>query len=96
MTGNPAPPQASGPQRDELTVRHRGYLPHWEMPDGVYFVTFRLADSLPQEAFRRMLEERQRAIDALYQYSGNKPTPVELARVADAFSERVDSYLDMG
>jgi REP element-mobilizing transposase RayT len=28
-------------------IRDRRYLPHWEVPKGVYFVTFRLADSLP-------------------------------------------------
>jgi REP element-mobilizing transposase RayT len=30
-----------------MSVRTRGYLPHLEIPEGTYFVTFRLADSLP-------------------------------------------------
>lgn len=29
-------------------IRSRGHLPHWEQDQGVYFVTFRLADSLPK------------------------------------------------
>jgi REP element-mobilizing transposase RayT len=29
-------------------LRNRGYLPHLESERGIYFVTFRLADSLPQ------------------------------------------------
>jgi REP element-mobilizing transposase RayT len=29
-------------------IRDRRYLPHWEVPKGVYFVTFRLAGSLPE------------------------------------------------
>jgi REP element-mobilizing transposase RayT len=29
-------------------IRSRGRLPHWEEDQGVYFVTFRLADSLPR------------------------------------------------
>jgi REP element-mobilizing transposase RayT len=29
--------------------RNRGYLPHLEQPNSVYFVTFRLAGSLPKE-----------------------------------------------
>jgi putative transposase len=29
-------------------MRNRGYLPHLESKRGIYFVTFRLADSLPQ------------------------------------------------
>jgi len=28
-------------------IRNRGHLPHWETPEGIYFVTFRLAGSLP-------------------------------------------------
>ena len=30
-------------------IRNRGHLPHWEAEGGVYFVTFRLAGSLPSE-----------------------------------------------
>jgi hypothetical protein len=30
-----------------MNTRTRGYLPHLEIPEGTYFVTFRLADSLP-------------------------------------------------
>ena len=29
-------------------IRNRGHLPHWEEDHGLYFVTFRLADSLPK------------------------------------------------
>ena len=32
----------------------RGYLPHFDSRDVVQFVTFRLADSLPQEALERI------------------------------------------
>jgi putative transposase len=31
-------------------IQTRGYLPHWESEGGIYFVTFRLTDSLPQSA----------------------------------------------
>lgn len=31
-----------------VSIRSRGYLPHWESARAVYFVTFRLADSLPR------------------------------------------------
>jgi REP element-mobilizing transposase RayT len=40
------------------TIRSRGYLPHWECDHAVYFVTFRLADSLPQELLARLRQER--------------------------------------
>jgi len=35
-------------------IRTRGYLPHWESEGGIYFVTFRLADSLPQSVLRAL------------------------------------------
>jgi hypothetical protein len=34
-------------------------LPHWDQPDATYFVTFRLADSLPVEAQARLAELRR-------------------------------------
>ena len=41
------------------TIRSRGYLPHWEAEYAVYFVTFRLADSLPQELIAQIRKERE-------------------------------------
>ena len=32
----------------------RGYLPHYESQDIVQFVTYRLADSIPQETLERI------------------------------------------
>ena len=31
----------------------RGYLPHFDSPETIQFVTFRLADSLPQQVIDR-------------------------------------------
>ena len=30
-----------------IRIRQGAYLPHWTREGGIYFVTFRLADSLP-------------------------------------------------
>ena len=38
-------------------TRTRGYLPHLETQEGIYFVTFRLADSLPKELVLQLLKE---------------------------------------
>ena len=35
------------------TVRSRGKLPHWDEHYAIYFVTFRLADSLPQSVLQK-------------------------------------------
>jgi carbamoylphosphate synthase large subunit/REP element-mobilizing transposase RayT len=37
--------------------KHRRNLPHWEQPDATYFVTFRLADAVPQSILRRWKDE---------------------------------------
>jgi len=35
----------------------RGYLPHCDVPGLLQFITFRLADSLPHEVLRRLMQE---------------------------------------
>jgi hypothetical protein len=32
----------------------RGYLPHFDSPEAIQFVTFRLADSLPRQTIERI------------------------------------------
>src|SRR5947207_15784864 len=39
-------------------IHHRGYLPHVKREGASYFVTFRLADSLPKEVLLRFLGEK--------------------------------------
>ena len=49
-------------------IYNRGYLPHLKAEGGIYFVTFRLADSLPQSALEELKEipkeARYKAIEA--------------------------------
>jgi REP element-mobilizing transposase RayT len=33
---------------NDVVVRKRGRLPHWHVPNGLYFITYRLAGSLPR------------------------------------------------
>jgi hypothetical protein len=40
------------------STRSRGYLPHLETQEAIYFVTFRLADSLPRELILQLRKER--------------------------------------
>jgi carbamoylphosphate synthase large subunit/REP element-mobilizing transposase RayT len=39
------------------TEKHRRNLPHWEQPNATYFLTFRLADAVPQNILRQWKEE---------------------------------------
>ncbi|MDO9424123.1 MAG: transposase [Methylobacter sp.] len=51
--GVPAPAQARAPKG----WYSRGYLPHLDVPDIVQFITFRLADSLPQTVLKQLEQE---------------------------------------
>jgi len=37
-------------------IRKRRSLPHWEADNGIYFVTYRLSDSLPASAVKRITQ----------------------------------------
>jgi hypothetical protein len=61
LTGQPpvhsaAMQGAVQPRFGEVRIRQRGRLPHWEKDSGLYFVTFRLADSIPREVLKKMIE----------------------------------------
>ncbi len=51
--------------RSERKVHVSGTLPHWNVDDGVYFVTWRLADSLPADDRVRIARAYRREMDAL-------------------------------
>ncbi|HUP59069.1 MAG TPA: transposase [Thermoanaerobaculia bacterium] len=70
-----------------VTVRNRGRLPHFEQPDAVYFITFRLADSLPRHVAASLREERL----ALLRHARTAADRIEIQR---AFFLRVDEELD--
>jgi REP element-mobilizing transposase RayT len=44
------------PDLSDVRIRTRGYVPHWERPGATYFVTYRLADSLPRHVLAQLLE----------------------------------------
>jgi REP element-mobilizing transposase RayT len=69
-----------------------GDLPHWRQDGVTYFVTFRLADSLPQEKLSLWQEERRRWLAA-------HPPPHDLATRLDyynRFPQRLQDWLDSG
>lgn len=85
---------------DELTffnpwgeiARHRNRLPHWQQPGAVYFVTWRLADSLPKAVLDGFFEKRE-------VWLRNHPKPwdsedeISFERL---FSGAIDDWLDAG
>ncbi|MCG2794589.1 MAG: hypothetical protein L6427_01740 [Actinomycetia bacterium] len=48
-------------QSTHFTIRSRGRLPHWELENGTYFVTVRVAGTLPGRVVARLKEEKEQA-----------------------------------
>jgi type I restriction enzyme R subunit len=75
----------------EVKIRSR-YLPHWRREGAVYWVTFRLADSLPQEKVTQLKAEREE-----WSAQHSEPwTEDERREYATRFTQRVQAWLDAG
>ena len=73
-------------------VRHKTNLPHWQQPGSTFFVTFRLADSLPASLLAPWREAR----DAWFLLHP-KPWDAEREREYHArFTDRIEQWLDAG
>jgi len=77
-----------------IAKRLGAYLPHWRQDGATYFVTFRLADSLPQAALKAIRAERDQ-LRREYQAKGAL-TPAQEARLKQLYSDRIEQYLDAG
>ena len=82
------------PRFGEVKIRNRGRLPHWEKEAGLYFITFHLADSLPQGALDKIVE-RHRMLEVA-ERSGMKLLPSQEVLVAEYSPKRIDGYFDRG
>ncbi|HEX2100344.1 MAG TPA: isochorismate synthase, partial [Candidatus Synoicihabitans sp.] len=78
-----------------LHVRRGAHLPHWTREHGIYAVTFRLADSLPQTVLAAWEAEREE-IARRAEQQGRHLSPAEQERLRELHSERVEAYLDSG
>ena len=80
---------------DDVAIRSRGHLPHWEIEGGTYSVTFRLVDSLPQPILDSIEFERQDIVKTAKQ-QGRELTAVEERKLAGLYSKHVEAALDAG
>ena len=83
------------PRFGNVRIRDRGRLPHWETEAGTYFVTFRLGDALPQPVVKAFEFERKDILQTAAR-QGRELSATERKRLAELFSERVETYLDLG
>ena len=89
------PSGSSGGVPDRLVhgIHSRGALPHLKRAGANYFVTFRLAGTLPREVLARLKHERQSIIQAALA-ANRSLTWQEQTELFKWYSERVDNYLD--
>ena len=70
---------------------YRRHLPHWRQRGATYFVTFRLADSLPQSCLDELTAER-----AAWIASHPEPDESELSEFARRGMQKIERWLDDG
>ncbi len=89
------PEHKSDAPSDLVNVRHGHFLPHWAKPDGVYAVTFRLADSMPEDLLSQWRAERD-TLERAAASANRELTTAEAMRLARLQSAALDKYLDAG
>lgn len=84
-------------------VHNRGYLPHVKREGARYFVTFRLADSLPTEILLRYQSERAERLQRFHAAQDNArkfgtppPRPEILEEIERDYWRNLEGYLDQG
>jgi alanyl-tRNA synthetase/REP element-mobilizing transposase RayT len=83
------------PAKGMLRIRSRGYLPHWEREGGTYFVTFGLADSLPEHA-RAEIEQERKHIEDKAKFARRELSEAEQRRLDELYSVRMEEILNAG
>ncbi len=91
----PAVSGASRPRFGTVKIRNRGWLPHWEKEGATYFVTFRLADSLPKSVLDQIESEKQAILRTARQL--RRPlSSDELRKIKHFSSPIIEQFLDNG
>ena len=75
-------------------VFYRRNLPHIHPKDGMFFITFRLAGSLPQRVLKALREEKESRIKALEKRLSGKELFREKYRLESLFFGKYDGLLD--
>ncbi len=71
---------------------HERKLPHWQQNGALYFITWRLADSIPESLMKDWTMDRQRWLAA-----NPPPLSAELEiEYRERFPKRIETYLDQG
>ena len=88
-------PESTPPNLLIAGLHFRGKLPHLKKEGAVYFVTFRLADSLPAHAVARLKHERRAVLEQAR--AGKSPlTWYEEQQLLAWYCDKVEALLDAG
>ena len=85
------------PNTEKLVFRRK--LPHWRQDSSTYFITWRLADSLPHAKLKEWEEERRLWLSARGLGSAGDIgllTPRERAEFTNYFGGKIEEWLDAG
>jgi putative transposase len=86
------PPSFRGLDEKQPLTCYTRHLPHWRQPGATYFVTFRQADSIPQE---KLLELKQFRTE--WEMQNPKPrTKLQLESIGREVFRRIETWLDLG
>lgn len=78
-------------------IHSRGYLPHVKREGAEYFVTFRLADSLPKQLLLRLQSQKAERLRALERARRPERSKVATRQAIErAFVQQVERLLDTG
>ncbi len=72
---------------------YRRHLPHLHFPNATYFITFRLANSLPKDILLKLKREHQDA-DKLIAKQSHKKNEPEQIHIRKEYFSKFDAYLD--
>ncbi len=73
---------------------YRRHLPHYQPSEATYFVTFRLAGSLPAEAIEQLRYDRERVKKRIEEIDNRKTRTDEWMEFNDDYFARFDRLLD--
>jgi REP element-mobilizing transposase RayT len=82
------------PRYGEVHIRNRARLPHWEKEEGLYFIIFHLADSLPDSVLEKIAERHQILVAA--KNNNANLLPEQKALLAEYSRARIEEYFDRG
>jgi REP element-mobilizing transposase RayT len=76
--------------------RQGSRLPHWRLDRGVYFVTFRLFDSIPKDVVEQHKKDLEYRLEDERDRLGRELKPWEESEVRRKCIGRIERYLDSG